>query len=78
MAEIDQLLMEYRPAESYWLASVPSKYCIDAPVFNIVTGVVNSLSDFLVYLWPIHFLWTIRIPLKHKLGVMFLFAIGAG
>jgi hypothetical protein len=64
------------PAESFWLDSVPSKYCVNAPAFNIASGVMNSVSDFLVYLWPIHYLWTIQIPLKRKLGVVFLFTIG--
>lgn len=67
-----------RPIESYWLIDVPSEYCINATIFNIVTGVINTISDFLVYLWPIQFLWIIQIPVKQKLGVIFLFVIGVG
>jgi hypothetical protein len=60
------------------LTTIPSEYCVDAAAFNIATAVVNSVSDFLVYLWPIQFLWTIKIPPKQKAGVVFLFAIGTG
>jgi hypothetical protein len=58
--------------------TVKSEYCVDASDFNIITGVINSATDFIVYLWPVQFLWGIQIPTKQKLGVIFLFVIGVG
>jgi hypothetical protein len=72
------LLRARSPAASYWDATIKSEYCINADVFNIVTAVVNSGTDFVVYLWPVQFLWGIQIPTKQKLGVIFLFVIGIG
>jgi hypothetical protein len=66
----------FSPAASYWEVTIKSEYCVNPAVFNIVTGVVNSMTDFVVYLWPVQFLWGIQIPLKQKLGVIFLFVIG--
>jgi hypothetical protein len=67
-----------RPIQSYWDSSVHSEYCINSYAFNIITGVLNSLSDFLVYLWPAQYLWTLRLPLKQKIGVLSLFVTGCG
>jgi hypothetical protein len=58
--------------------NVHADYCINSGLFNIITGVINTVSDFLVYLWPIQFLWHIRLPAKQKFGVMLMFAIGCG
>lgn len=71
-------IFQCRPAESYWDVTIKSEYCINPTVFNIVTAVINSGTDFIVYLWPIQYLWGIQIPIKQKLGVMFLFVIGVG
>jgi len=71
-------IFQCRPAASYWDATIKSEYCINGNIFNIVTGAINSGTDFIVYLWPIQFLWGIQIPTKQKLGVIFLFAIGTG
>ncbi len=67
-----------RPAASYWDSNIRPDYCINKSVFNIITAVLNTGSDFLVYLWPVQFLWNIRLPVKHRVGVMFMFVIGCG
>jgi hypothetical protein len=67
-----------RPAASYWDSNIHPDYCINKSVFNIITGVINTVSDFLVYLWPVQFLWNIRLPVKHRVGVIFMFVIGCG
>jgi hypothetical protein len=56
--------------------SIKTNYCINKDAFNIITAVMNTVSDFLVYLWPIQFLWNMRLPVKHRIGVIVMFAIG--
>lgn len=38
---------------------------------------LNSLSDFLVYLWPAKPLWSLQLPLKQRIGLILIFAVGA-
>jgi hypothetical protein len=38
---------------------------------------LNSTSDFLIFLWPIRTLWTVRVPLKQRLGLVFIFSVGS-
>ena len=72
------MLTNPRPAASYWDSNILPTYCINKPLFNITGGVLNTASDFLVYLWPIQFLWNIRLPTKQRIGVICMFAIGCG
>ncbi|OCK73908.1 hypothetical protein K432DRAFT_282864, partial [Lepidopterella palustris CBS 459.81] len=39
-------------------------------------AVINSISDFLIFLWPSRTLWTVRLPTKQRLGLVFVFSIG--
>jgi len=69
-------LFQCRPVKAYWDPAVPAQFCVNANIFNLTTAVLNSLTDFLVYLWPVQYVWRVRLPLRERLGIIFVFVIG--
>jgi hypothetical protein len=66
-----------RPISSYWDPSITNYECVHERAFNYASQALNSSSDFLIFLWPIRTLWTVRVPLKQRLGLVFIFSVGA-
>ncbi|KAH7388808.1 hypothetical protein BKA66DRAFT_582289 [Pyrenochaeta sp. MPI-SDFR-AT-0127] len=68
-------LFQCRPIRGYWDASVKQD-CINMRATLVVIAALNSFSDFLVYLWPAKPLWSLQLPLKQRIGLIFLFSVG--
>jgi hypothetical protein len=84
-------LFQCTPIKGYWDPSVEQK-CINMRATLVSIAALNSLSDFLVYLvsrrdlswksgadvykYPMKPLWSLRLPVKQRLGLIFLFSVG--
>ncbi|KAF2713200.1 hypothetical protein K504DRAFT_517170 [Pleomassaria siparia CBS 279.74] len=70
-------LFQCSPIQAYWqLAQYPDRKCLDmAPLFY-VTGGLNTLTDFLIFLWPAKDLAKIRISLKQRVTLIAMFSLG--
>jgi hypothetical protein len=84
-------LFQCTPIKGYWDPSVKLK-CINMRATLVSMAAMNSLSDFLVYLvsrcdlywrrdadrykYPIKPLWSLRLPVKQRIGLIFLFSVG--
>ncbi|KAH7080465.1 hypothetical protein BKA63DRAFT_244406 [Paraphoma chrysanthemicola] len=68
-------LFQCRPIRSYWDLDVEQK-CINMRATLVSVAALNSFSDFLVYLWPAKPLWSLHLPVKQRLGLIFLFSVG--
>ncbi|OCK75975.1 hypothetical protein K432DRAFT_408566 [Lepidopterella palustris CBS 459.81] len=53
-----------------------SKPPINNTAAVLTFSTINSVTDFLVFLWPARTLWTIRLPTKQRCGLVFVFAFG--
>jgi hypothetical protein len=72
------MIFQCNPIASYWNPRALSQYsCVDERAFNYSAQALNSVSDFLIFLWPIRTLWTVRVPIKERLGLVFIFSIGS-
>ncbi|KAF2143756.1 uncharacterized protein K452DRAFT_224522 [Aplosporella prunicola CBS 121167] len=65
-----------RPIEAFWDPWISGSKCLNIKVVLILTGALNSLTDFTVFLWPVKTLWSIRLPLGQRLGLVLSFGIG--
>ncbi|KUI59168.1 hypothetical protein VP1G_06434 [Cytospora mali] len=67
------------PPAMFWGDQVPGGKCM-APesqlMFYNVNGILNIIIDLGIYLVPIPMLWAIKMPLRQKLGVIGIFALG--
>ncbi|KAK8174119.1 hypothetical protein IWX90DRAFT_164806 [Phyllosticta citrichinensis] len=50
--------------------------CIHQKVFLLTTASLNTASDFVIFLWPIRFLWGMKLPRDKRLGLIGLFSFG--
>jgi hypothetical protein len=37
---------------------------------------MNSITDFMVYLWPVHYLWKVKLSLPKRIGLIVCFGVG--
>ena len=69
------LFTQCRPIKAYWVKDIEI-HCVDMQANMIAIGAINTITDFLVYLWPARYLWRIRLPLKQRVGLVFVFTCG--
>ncbi|PGH05023.1 hypothetical protein AJ79_06910 [Helicocarpus griseus UAMH5409] len=65
------------PVEGYWDKSIVEARCINTSAFSVAAAAVNSATDFLIFWWPARSLSQIKLPLKQRLGLIFVFAVGS-
>ncbi|KAF2463195.1 uncharacterized protein BDR25DRAFT_298502 [Lindgomyces ingoldianus] len=69
------MLFQCTPIRGYWDASA-KQHCINLRATLVSIAALNSLSDFLIYLWPAKPLWSLHLPLKQRIGLISIFAVG--
>jgi large subunit ribosomal protein L36e len=50
--------------------------CVDFPVYILIVGIYNIVSDCVMLLIPIVCIWRLQMTWNEKLGVALLFLIG--
>ncbi|KAI9646525.1 hypothetical protein NHQ30_004518 [Ciborinia camelliae] len=71
------VIFQCRPPSHYWiLTSNPQPECINQVVHVTFAGSLNTLTDFVVVLFPIPKMLKLQIPRRQRLGIIFLFAAG--
>ena len=68
-------LLSCIPREAIWNITV-SGTCINMNDAIVVAGIVNLAIDVGVLLAPLWAIWHLQLPLKRKLGVVAVFAVG--
>ncbi|KAL4919294.1 hypothetical protein BDW62DRAFT_209779 [Aspergillus aurantiobrunneus] len=72
------MLLQCIPLSDIWAVLTPmeEKRCIDSEKFFIAVAAINSITDFMVYLWPIHYLWKVKLSLAKRVGLIICFGVG--
>ncbi|TKA78578.1 hypothetical protein B0A49_04343, partial [Cryomyces minteri] len=63
------------PLSHLWNPKQPGT-CIHVVISYYVNGGIMMVTDLVIYLMPIQFLWRMEMPLKQKIGMFCLFMIG--
>lgn len=64
------------PIAGFWDPNLPHTKCLHIKALLILTGALNSVTDFAVFLWPVKTLWQIQLPLLHRCSLVVAFGIG--
>ncbi len=64
-----------RPGQSQLEAMLSVNTARDIPL-GITQGVVNVISDFLIFCLPIPVVWKLQLPRRKKVGVLAMFMTG--
>lgn len=60
-----------------WDVTVTGGSCINRPGLYIATAVANIVSDLVLFVLPIPMVIGLQIPLKQKIGLSLIFAVGS-
>ncbi len=63
------------PREKIWNRTMDG-WCMDTGTLVLAMGVINLVSDLTILALPIICIWGLQMPLRKKLGIMTIFAIG--
>ena len=64
------------PREAIWNPLVTDSRCLDNNTSVLITCIYNIVSDIIVLVLPTRAVWKLRIPVKNKVRILLLFAIG--
>lgn len=63
------------PREKTWNPLLPGN-CINVSAAIVVQGVINLVLDVGILIIPLWAIWTLRLPMKRKLGISAVFGVG--
>ncbi|KAL1645156.1 hypothetical protein SLS58_003861 [Diplodia intermedia] len=70
------MMFSCNPIAGFWDPRIREASCLHIKELLILTGALNSLTDFCVFLWPVKTLWSIRLPLLQRISLVVAFGIG--
>ncbi|ROW04910.1 hypothetical protein VPNG_07044 [Cytospora leucostoma] len=68
-------IWECIPREKIWDTSIPG-HCIDTPMLLNVSGLFNTITDFIIVFLPVRAVWNLNMKLKNKVMVVLAFTFG--
>ncbi|KAK7926778.1 hypothetical protein PG985_003776 [Apiospora marii] len=63
------------PREKIWVSSLPGR-CIDISTLLNVSGIVNTVTDFIILVLPIKAVWNLKMGARKKITVVLVFTFG--
>ncbi|PWW80688.1 hypothetical protein C7212DRAFT_32834, partial [Tuber magnatum] len=75
VAFIFGVIFQCRPLLAYWDPTLEGK-CLHTRIPYLVSGALNTFTDFYVFLLPIKSVWGLQLPRRQKIGLLVVFAGG--
>lgn len=69
-------IVECVPINRMWDRTVEGT-CINLTIFWYINAVFNIFADFMIFFLPLPVINTLSLPLRSKIGLMAIFALGA-
>jgi hypothetical protein len=67
------------PVAAGWdpvLAASPDTRCINRPADYLAAAGLNIFSDLFILILPMHTIWNLQLPIRQKISVSSIFAVG--
>ncbi|KAF1808448.1 hypothetical protein P152DRAFT_424960 [Eremomyces bilateralis CBS 781.70] len=64
------------PIKDAWDYFKVDRKCMNLEPFSIAMTAVNAFTDCLVFLWPVHYLWKVKLSLNKRVGLILSFSLG--
>ncbi len=68
-------IWECNPREKIWNTSIPGR-CVNVSSLLNTSGLFNSITDVMILLVPVKFVWNLQLSRRQKVGVVAVFTIG--
>lgn len=69
------VIFQCMPIASTWEPKLVG-HCINQPAFWYTNGAVMIVLDIILYIMPMIFTWSLRLPRTQKIGLRVLFGLG--
>lgn len=69
-------IMLCTPREKIWNPLMTTGHCFNSNAVYMAAGVFNVVSDFSILILPMVTIWRLQMPLRRRLMIMAVFAIG--
>ncbi len=69
-------ILQCQPRAKSWNPSLPG-HCLHYQAYILATGIFNSVSDFLMLLFPLFCIWNLHMSTKRKLELSGVFFVGS-
>ena len=66
----------FSPVSEYWTLSITPQKCINERLHLLFAGIINTMTDFLVFFLPIPTLVSLNIPSRQQFMLCLLFGVG--
>lgn len=71
------LIFACDPIERSFDITITTGSCINSAALYIATAAANIISDVILFILPIPMVVKLQVPLKQKIGLMFIFGVGS-
>lgn len=68
-------LMQCTPISFFWNKNIEGT-CIDVVMFYFSTAGISTLTDLWILIMPMPMVWGLNMPLRQRVSIMMLFALG--
>lgn len=69
-------IFQCRPVAAFWNHNIQGARCIDLPVFTVISGVFNLMTDVLILCLPIPMVWGLNTTNAQKVTLTGIFLLG--
>ena len=70
-------IFQCRPVAAFWDHTIQRAKCIDLPLFTVVSGVLNLMTDVLILCLPMPMVWGLNTTNAQKVTLTGIFLLGA-
>jgi len=65
-----------RPVKAYWTLSFTDQHCINETANLLAAGILNTISDFIVFFLPIPTVLALQLPFRQRMMLCTIFGAG--
>ena len=65
-----------KPVSFFWDRSIEGGRCLSQMVMWIIFSTLNMVTDMAIFAMPIRTFWRLKIPMRQKIALIFVFAFG--
>lgn len=65
-----------KPISKSWDLTISTGSCINQVKLFIFSGAMNTITDVVTLILPVIMMWGVQLPLRQKIGVIFVFLTG--
>ena len=69
-------IFQCRPVAAFWNHTIQGAQCINLPVFTVVSGVLNLITDVVILCLPIPMVWGLNTTKAQKVTLTGIFFLG--